>query len=101
MHVTINRVVSAAAFVLTLWPTVSQHLILKHNIHHDLGTQCSTAKTGLIGGAGIMSLNAGLFWVVVFMVSKNRKQDLLEEEFENHYDASLDSLDDPYVGLGY
>jgi hypothetical protein len=54
-----------------------------------------------MGGAGIMSLNAGLFWVVVFMVSKNRKQDLLEEEFENHYDASLDSLDYPYLGLGY
>lgn len=98
MHVTINRVVSAMAFVLTLWATVSQFFILKHNVHHDMGMQCPTAKTGLIGGAGFMSLNTALMWYIVFMLSQNRKEDIFDEEYENHYDISLGSLDNPYLG---
>lgn len=63
-----------------------------------MATQCPTAKTGLIGGGGFMSLNAALMWYIVHMLSQNRKVDLFDEEFENHYDISLGSMGNPYLG---
>lgn len=90
--------VSVVALVLTLWATASQSSILRNNIHHDMATQCPTAKTGLIGGGGFMSLNAALMWYIVHTLSQNRKVDLFDEEYENHYDISLNSMGNPYLG---
>merc|ERR1712183_980334 len=33
-----------------LWPTITEQLHRSHNVHHNLETECPTAKTGLLGG---------------------------------------------------
>lgn len=62
-----------------MWATITEDLNRVHNIHHDLTTQCPTAKTGTFGGAAFLSLDATLFWLVCQMLTLNARADYLDE----------------------
>ncbi|KAK2646227.1 hypothetical protein Ddye_021422, partial [Dipteronia dyeriana] len=44
-------VTGGLAAALLLWPKITKHFHLSHNVHKNLETTCPTAKTGLLGGA--------------------------------------------------
>ncbi|CAK9166574.1 unnamed protein product [Ilex paraguariensis] len=67
------------AGTLLLWPTITEQLHLKRNVHHDLETKCPTAKTGLLGGGAFVSLDSSLFWLVSLMLADNAREDYFEE----------------------
>lgn len=73
------RVTAGFAAALLLYTTVSEHILLTHNVHHDLDTQCPTAKTGLLGGAAFASLDSALFWLVALMLGTNVREDYFGE----------------------
>ncbi|KAJ7958682.1 putative Transmembrane protein [Quillaja saponaria] len=77
----LNLSMATAAFsaALILWPTITEQLHLIHNVHHNLNTDCPTAKTGLIGGGAFLSLNASLLWLASLILTKNAREDYLEE----------------------
>ncbi|KAB1204513.1 hypothetical protein CJ030_MR8G021835 [Morella rubra] len=62
-----------------LWPTITEHLHLSRNVHHNLSTECPTAKTGLLGGGAFASLDASLFWLVALMLAINAREDFLDD----------------------
>ncbi|KAG8375297.1 hypothetical protein BUALT_Bualt10G0085700 [Buddleja alternifolia] len=64
---------------MLLWPTVTEQNHHIHNIHHNLETQCPTAKTGLLGGGAFLSLDSCLFWLVALMLADNARQDYFED----------------------
>ncbi|KAK6915245.1 DESIGUAL/Modifying wall lignin-1/2 [Dillenia turbinata] len=68
------------ALALLLWPTIQEQLHLIHNVHHNLETDCPTAKTGLLGGGAFVSLDASLFWLVSLMLADNAREDYLDEK---------------------
>ncbi|WMV43013.1 hypothetical protein MTR67_036398 [Solanum verrucosum] len=67
------------AAVLLLWPIISEQLHITRNIHHNLQTECPTAKTGLLGGGAFLSLDSALFWLVCLMLSNNARDDYFED----------------------
>jgi hypothetical protein len=74
------RLVSALAFAMLLWATITESHHRTSNIHHDMDTQCPTAKTGLFGGAAFLALDAALFWLVCQMLALNARADYLDED---------------------
>ncbi|RZC06277.1 hypothetical protein D0Y65_014024 [Glycine soja] len=68
------------ALTMLLWPTITEHLHLKRNVHHDLTYTCPTAKTGLLGGGAFLSLDSSLFWLVALMLADNAREDFLDED---------------------
>ncbi|KAG8084518.1 hypothetical protein GUJ93_ZPchr0010g9813 [Zizania palustris] len=76
----IAELVSALALAMLLWATVTEGLHRSNNIHHDMDTQCPTAKTGLFGGAAFLALDAALFWLVAQMLALNARSDYLDED---------------------
>ena len=76
----------AAAFVL--WPTLTELHHWVHNLHDNLKKECPTAKTGLIGGGGVLSFCLSLFWTISLMLTDNVREDYFEEM-------------DPQGGYGY
>ncbi|KAB2085192.1 hypothetical protein ES319_A05G384700v1 [Gossypium barbadense] len=60
---------------LLLWPTITEHLHLIRNVHHNPTTTCPTAKTGLLGGGAFVSLDSALFWLVALMLADNARHD--------------------------
>ncbi|KAK6158608.1 hypothetical protein DH2020_005922 [Rehmannia glutinosa] len=70
------------AVTLLLWPTIQGQLHRVRNIHHDLETQCPTAKTGILGGGAFVSLDSCLFWLVALMLADNVRADYFEESDE-------------------
>ncbi|XP_058213338.1 uncharacterized protein LOC131325224 [Rhododendron vialii] len=75
----IAMVTAGFATALLLYTTISEHFLLTHNVHHDLDTQCPTAKTGLLGGAAFASLDSALFWLVALMMGSNVREDYFGE----------------------
>ncbi|KAG1339166.1 hypothetical protein COCNU_04G014720 [Cocos nucifera] len=75
----IAEMLSALAMGMMMWATITEGLNRVHNIHHDLKTQCPTAKTGLFGGAAFLSLDAVLMWLVCQMLTLNARGDYLDE----------------------
>ncbi|KAG8491103.1 hypothetical protein CXB51_014245 [Gossypium anomalum] len=67
------------AATLLLWPTITEHLHLIRNVHHNLSTECPTAKTGLLGGGAFVSLDSALFWLVALMLADNAREDHFDE----------------------
>ncbi|KAG8066992.1 hypothetical protein GUJ93_ZPchr0005g15302 [Zizania palustris] len=80
-----KRLVSALSFAMLLWATITEGLHRANNIHHDLDTQCPTAKTGLFGGAAFLALDASLFWLVAQMLALNARSDYLDEDDKGDY----------------
>ncbi|TYI86298.1 hypothetical protein E1A91_D04G055400v1 [Gossypium mustelinum] len=66
---------SGVAATLLLWPTITEHLHLIRNVHHNPTTPCPTAKTGLLGGGAFVSLDSALFWLVALMLADNARHD--------------------------
>ncbi|KAF5456627.1 hypothetical protein F2P56_026093 [Juglans regia] len=67
------------AATLLLWPTITEQIHLTRNVHHNLNTDCPTAKTGLLGGGAFLSLDACLFWLVALMLADNAREDYFDE----------------------
>ncbi|KAG2699949.1 hypothetical protein I3843_07G211200 [Carya illinoinensis] len=67
------------AATLLLWPTITEQIHLARNVHHNLNTDCPTAKTGLLGGGAFLSLDACLFWLVALMLADNAREDYFDE----------------------
>lgn len=65
---------------MLLWATITEGHHRTSNIHHDMDTQCPTAKTGLFGGAAFLALDAALFWLVCQMLALNARADYLDED---------------------
>ncbi|KAG1337969.1 hypothetical protein COCNU_04G002750 [Cocos nucifera] len=53
-----------------------QHI---HNVHQDVEYACPTAKTGVLGGAAFLNLDASLFWLVSLMLTMNVREDYFGE----------------------
>lgn len=66
------------AAALLLWPTITEQLHIIRNVHHNLATECPTAKTGLLGGGAFISLDASLFWLVSLMLADNAREDYFD-----------------------
>ncbi|KAG5034284.1 hypothetical protein AAZX31_04G072000 [Glycine max] len=80
------------AATMLLWPTITEHLHLKRNVHLDLTYTCPTAKTGLFGGGAFLSLDSSLFWLVALLVADNAREDFLDEDKDDKLDVELPSL---------
>ncbi|KAJ6995398.1 hypothetical protein D5086_014151 [Populus alba] len=82
------------AAALILWPTIQEHSHLSHTVHHDPGYQCPTAKTGLLGGGALVSLDSALFWLVALMLADNAREDYFDETEKDvkggHHDEVLE-----------
>ncbi|CAL9119652.1 unnamed protein product [Musa textilis] len=76
----VAEVVSILALGMMMWATITEGLSRSHNVHHDLDTECATAKTGLFGGAAFLALDASLFWLVCQMLTLNARADYLDED---------------------
>ncbi|KAJ1420141.1 hypothetical protein SESBI_14581 [Sesbania bispinosa] len=86
------------AATMLLWPTITEHTHLTHNVHHDLSYTCPTAKTGLLGGGAFLSLDSCLFGLVALMLADNAREDFFNEDkgdksddkvSSNAYDAAI------------
>lgn len=86
------RFSTGLAATMLLWPTITEHLHLKRNVHHDLTYTCPTAKTGLLGGGAFLSLDSSLFWLVALLVADNAREDFLDEDKDDKLDVELPSL---------
>ncbi|KAF9616778.1 hypothetical protein IFM89_032331 [Coptis chinensis] len=74
---------------MMLWATVSEGLHRVRNVHHTLDYACPTAKTGLFGGAAFLALDASLFWLICQMLTKNSREDHLEDDPKGEYGEVL------------
>lgn len=64
---------------MTLWPTVAEAAHRARNVHSDPGYACPTAKTGVLGGAAFLNLDAMLFWMVCHMLAGNVREDYFDD----------------------
>ncbi|KAG9450143.1 hypothetical protein H6P81_010108 [Aristolochia fimbriata] len=64
--------------IMMIWATASEGFIRSKNVHHDLDTDCATAKTGLFGGAAFVALDAALMWLICIMLTQNAREDFLD-----------------------
>uniref|UniRef100_A0A2P2KU56 Uncharacterized protein n=1 Tax=Rhizophora mucronata TaxID=61149 RepID=A0A2P2KU56_RHIMU len=71
------------AAILLLWPTITEQLLLSRNVHHSLEYACPTARTGLLGGGALVSLDSALFWLVSLMLADNAQEDYFDDEKED------------------
>ncbi|KAJ7966078.1 putative Transmembrane protein [Quillaja saponaria] len=95
----ISLFTAGLAASLLLWPTITEQLHLSRNVHHNIHTDCPTAKTGLLGGGAFLSLDSALFWLVAIMLADNAREDFFEEADDqkgeygnvtsNDYDAPI------------
>lgn len=74
---------------MLLWPTITEQLHHTRNIHHNLETQCPTAKTGILGGGAFLSLDSCLFWLVALMLADNTRADYFGESEEKDADYGV------------
>lgn len=65
---------------MTLWATVTEAMHHVRNVHRDLGYACPTAKTGVLGGAAFLNLDASLFWIVCLMLVGNVREDYFDDD---------------------
>ncbi|KAL3613828.1 hypothetical protein CASFOL_041902 [Castilleja foliolosa] len=70
----------AATFLL--WPTIQEQLHHTRKIHHNMETDCPTAKTGILGGGAFLSLDSCLFWLVALMLAGNVRADYFDESLD-------------------
>ncbi|CAL0323032.1 unnamed protein product [Lupinus luteus] len=68
------------AATMLLWPTITEHIHLFHNVHNDVNYECPTAKTGLLGGGAFLSLDSSLFWLITLMLAGNVREDFFYGE---------------------
>ncbi|KAK9281469.1 hypothetical protein L1049_004372 [Liquidambar formosana] len=74
---------------MLLWATFTELLHLVRNVHHNMDAQCTTAKTGLFGGAAFLALDASLFWLICLLLANNARDDYFDKEEVHKGDYSL------------
>lgn len=81
---------------VTLTGTIQEALKHIHNVHRDLEYACPTAKTGLLGGAAFLNLDASLFWLISLMLTMNVREDYFgeTEDSKGEYREVLTDEDD-------
>ncbi|KAG8645553.1 uncharacterized protein LOC110624001 [Manihot esculenta] len=89
------------AAALLLWPTITEQLHLSRNVHHNLETDCPTAKTGLLGGGAFVSLDSALFWLVSLMLVDNAREDYFDEVEKDSKGEHGEILTDDYGAPAY
>lgn len=66
-----------------MWITITEQHYLEHNEYKNglanSTVECNTAKTGLMGGAAFLSLDASFIWLATLMLLNNARQDYLED----------------------
>ncbi|XP_077217574.1 uncharacterized protein LOC143851946 [Tasmannia lanceolata] len=77
--------VAVLAEAMMMWASITEGLHRVRNVHHNLQTDCPTAKTGLFGGAAFLALDASLFWLVCQMLTLNARADYLEDDHKDDY----------------
>ncbi|XP_022714653.1 uncharacterized protein LOC111274343 isoform X2 [Durio zibethinus] len=94
----ICKALSFLAAGMLSWVTITELLHLTNNVHKDMNTTCPTAKSGLLGGAALMALNASLFWLICLMLADDVRTDYFEEQddsraqvFSTDYNAKQQS----------
>lgn len=65
---------------LMMWATITEGLHRKYHVHHNLSTDCPTAKTGLFGGAAFLALDTSLFWLICQMLTLNARADYEDDD---------------------
>lgn len=85
----ILRFTTGLAVALLLWPTITEQVHLKNNVHRDLSYECPTAKTGLLGGGAFLSLDSALLWLITLMLADNAREDFFDETTSQAYDAGV------------
>lgn len=80
-----------------LWPTIEEQLHLARNVHHNLETDCPTAKTGILGGGAFASLDAALFWLVTLMLAINARDDFFDDIDEDSVNADHSNVISRYI----
>jgi len=86
------RFAAGMGAMFLLWPTITEQLHRSHNVHHNLETECPTAKTGLLGGGAFVSLDAALLWMVALMLAVNAREDFLDDQKEDHFKGGDDHV---------
>ncbi|WOL04862.1 hypothetical protein Cni_G13584 [Canna indica] len=76
----IAEILSIFTMALLVWTIITEGLHRSRNVHHDITTQCPTAKTGMFGGSAFLALDATLFWLVCQMLTMNVRSDYLDED---------------------
>ncbi|TVU00706.1 hypothetical protein EJB05_53864 [Eragrostis curvula] len=71
--------VTVAGVGMTVWPTVGEAVHLVRNVHRDPAYACPTAKTGVLGGAAFLNLDAMLFWIICLMLAGNVREDYFDD----------------------
>ncbi|KAL6609825.1 hypothetical protein ACP70R_039794 [Stipagrostis hirtigluma subsp. patula] len=84
-HVAIGTTVAGAG--MTMWPTAAEAMHHVRNVHRDMGYACPTAKTGVLGGAAFLNLDAMLFWMVCLVLARNVREDYFADDGGGHGDA--------------
>lgn len=83
--------------MLLLWPTITEQLHIMRNIHHNLQTECPTAKIGLLGSGAFLSLDSALFWLVCLMLANNVREDYFEETADLKGGAAVNYEEDVVI----
>jgi hypothetical protein len=76
-----------AGVATTVWATAAEAMHHVRNVHRDLGYACPTAKTGLLGGAAFLNLDASLFWLACLMLAGNVREDYFDDQDQGGEEA--------------
>ncbi|XP_006655390.2 uncharacterized protein LOC102715484 [Oryza brachyantha] len=71
--------ITVAGIATTAWVTASEAMHHVRNVHGDPGYACPTAKTGLLGGAAFLNLDASLFWLLCLMLAGNVREEYFDD----------------------
>ncbi|KAL6619087.1 hypothetical protein ACP70R_034226 [Stipagrostis hirtigluma subsp. patula] len=88
-----RRGTTVAGAGMTMWPTAAEAMHHVRNVHRDMGYACPTAKTGVLGGAAFLNLDAMLFWMVCLMLARNVREDYFADGGDGHGDAGGEGLE--------
>ncbi|MED6131342.1 hypothetical protein PIB30_008988 [Stylosanthes scabra] len=92
---TIAGLTAGVAAAMLLWPTITEQFQLKESrrVHSDdVNYACPTAKTGVLGGGALLSLDSSLFWLIALILADNAREDFLAEQ-EDKGDPTLIKLE--------
>ncbi|EAY98354.1 hypothetical protein OsI_20263 [Oryza sativa Indica Group] len=72
--------ITVAGIATTAWVTASEAMHRVRNVHGvDPEYACPTAKTGVLGGAAFLNLDASLFWLLCLMLAGNVKEEYFDD----------------------
>lgn len=90
----LSCVIFLVAEALLMWTIIIENFHRINAVHTT--PHCPTAKTGLMGGAAFLALDATLFWLVCQMLTLNAREDHFDEQEDDakgESDAIINTLD--------